>query len=490
MKDTGQSCRPERLHKTARPCQESESTMEPGRRVVLYAGLGVGHLTPMVELAKLFLCRGLAVIIAVPTRPGPASVASLAAANPSVSFHLLPPPPYPDPDPSQFVRMLDTFRLCAPSLLALLRSLPSVAALVVDMFCAHAVDVAAALNVPAYIYWTSSARAFASFLHLPYYYSKTASSLGDMGKALLHFPGVPPIAASDMPSTEQDREGRAYKARTALYARVAQATGVLLNTFEWLEARAVKALREGACVPDRPTPPVYCVGPLVAAGTSEAGESERHACLAWLDAQPDRSVVFLCFGSVGAFSVTQLKEIARGLETSGHRFLWVVRSPLQDPSKFIEPRPEPDLEELLPDGFLKRTRERGLVVSSWAPQAEVLHHGATGAFVTHCGWNSALEGVTVGVPLLCWPQYAEQRLNKVLIVEEMKVGVVMQGYDEELVSAEEVEAKVRLVMESEEGKRLRERLAVAREKAADALMDGGPSRLAFDQFLKDLGRSK
>uniref|UniRef100_A0A0A9CES5 Glycosyltransferase n=1 Tax=Arundo donax TaxID=35708 RepID=A0A0A9CES5_ARUDO len=459
--------------------------------------MGVGHLTPMVELAKLFLRRGLVVTVAVPTKPGSAAafagaptVASLAAANPSISFHLLPPPPYPDPDPSRFVRMLDELRLSAPSLLALLRSLPSFAALVIDVFCAHAVDVAAALNVPAYIYCTSSAGAFASFLHLPYYYSKTTNSIGDMGKAPLHFPGVPPIAASDMPSTVQNREDGSYKARAALYARVAEASGVLLNTLEWLEARAVKALREGACVPDRPTPPVYCVGPLVAAGATEAGESERHACLAWLDAQPERSVVFLCFGSVGAFSAAQVKEIARGLETSGHRFLWVVRSPPQDPSKFIEPRREPDLEALLPDGFLGRTRGRGLVVSSWAPQVEVLRHGATGAFVTHCGWNSTLEGVAAGVPLLCWPQFAEQRLNKVFIVEEMKVGVAVEGYDEELVSAEEVEAKVRLVMESEEGERLRERLSVAREKAAAAVADGGPSRLAFDEFLKDLESSK
>ncbi|TVU35188.1 hypothetical protein EJB05_17065, partial [Eragrostis curvula] len=472
--------------------------MEPGRCVVMYAGFGLGHLTPMVELAKLFVRRGLAVTIAVPTTPRPLpanalagapTVASLAAANTSISFHLLPPPHYPDPDPTPFVRMLDMLRLCTPSLRELLRSLPSVAALVVDAFCAHAVDVAAELRVPAYVYCTSSASAFASFLHLPYYLSKTGNSLGDMGKEeLLHFPGLPPIPASDMPSTLRNREDRDYKVRAELYARVAEASGMLVNTFEWLEARAVKALREGACAPDRRMPPVYCVGPLVAADASvEADQSERHACLAWLDAQPDRSVVFLCFGSLGSVSAPQLNEIARGLESSGHRFLWVLRSP-PDSKKFFEPRSEPDLaEKLVPDGFLERTRGRGLVVPSWAPQVEVLRHKATGAFVTHCGWNSTLEGVAAGVPLLCWPQFAEQSLNKVLIVEEMKVGVVVEGYDEEIVvCAEEVEAKVRLVMESEEGERLRERLTLAKEKAEEVLMDGGPSRLAFDEFLKDL----
>jgi hypothetical protein len=472
--------------------RERARPMESGRRVVLFAGFGVGHLTPMVELAKLFLRRGLAVTIAVPTTPGSASVgapivASVAAANPDISFHLLPPPHYPDPDPVPFLRMIDMLRLSAPSLRDLLRSLPPVAALVVDAFCLHAVDIAAELRVPAYIYYTSSAGAVASFLHLPYYLSRTVNSLGEMGKALLHFPGLPPIPASDMPATLRNRDDRAYRARAELSARVAEASGVLLNTFEWLEARAVKALREGACAPDRRTPPVYCVGPLVA--SVEAARSERHACLEWLDAQPDRSVVFLCFGSVAAVSASQLKEMARGLETSGHRFLWVVRNP-PDPSKFFEPPSEPNLAALLPDGFPDRTRGRGLVVSSWAPQAEVLRHRATGAFVTHCGWNSTLEGVAAGVPLLCWPQFAEQSLNKVFIVEEMKVGVVVEGYDEELVKAKEVEAKVRLVMESEEGARLRVRLTVAKEKAAEALVDGGPSRLAFDVFLKDLAGSK
>ncbi|KAK3161872.1 hypothetical protein QOZ80_1BG0082530 [Eleusine coracana subsp. coracana] len=439
---------------------------ESGRCVVLFAGLGVGHLTPMVELAKLFLRRDrdLSVTIAVPTDPTRPSSASMgvAAANPSISFHHLPPPHYPNPDPIPIVGMLDVLRLCSPSLRDLLRSLPSVAALVVDVFCAHAIDVAAELRVPAYIYSTSSAGAFASSLHLPHFLSKTSRSLGDMGKEPLHFPGLPPIPASDMPSTLRDREGRAYKAR---------------------------ALRDGACNPGRLTPPVYCVGPLVAAPAEEARRSERHACLAWLDAQPDRSVVFLCFGSLGAVSAPQLKEIARGMEASGHRFLWVVRNP-PDPSKFHERWAEPDLAALLPDGFLERTRDRGLVVPSWAPQVEVLRHSATGAFVTHCGWNSTLEGVAAGVPLLCWPQFAEQSLNKVFIVDEMKVGVVMEGYDEEMVRAEEVEAKVRLVMGSGEGERLRERLAVAKEKAAEALVDGGPSRLAFDEFLKDLAGSK
>ena len=96
-----------------------------------------------------------------------------------------------------------------------------------------------------------------------------------------------------------------------------------------------------------------------------------------------------------------------------------------------------------------------------------------------------LEGIAAGVPLLCWPLYAEQRLNKVFMVEEMKIAVEMEGY-EEFVKAEEVEAKVRLVMDTDQGKMLRERLAVVKEKASEAIHEGGSSEAAFAKFLRDM----
>jgi UDP:flavonoid glycosyltransferase YjiC (YdhE family) len=216
------------------------------------------------------------------------------------------------------------------------------------------------------------------------------------------------------------------------------------------------------------------------------GAKEHDECIRWLDTQPDKSVVFLSFGSLGTFSAKQLTEIAVGLEKSGERFLWVVRSPRGPDFMYGDSLPEPDLVALLPEGFLERTKGRGLVVKNWAPQVEVLRHRATGAFVTHCGWNSTLEGITAGLPLLCWPLYAEQRVNKVHIVEEMKLGVEMRGYNEEVVKAEEVEEKVRWIMTSEGGKALRERVAAAKDGAAEALKEGGSSHFAFVQFFKDL----
>ncbi|CAL4898187.1 unnamed protein product [Urochloa decumbens] len=476
--------------------------------VVLYPGVGVGHLSPMLELAKNLLRHSggavdVAVVLVEPPFGDPgfsAAIARARSSHTSVSFHVLPTPTPPlppasgDDDDHHVVELFRYLRATNAPLRDLLRSLlpspsPSAAAasrpphahaLVLDMFCAHELDVADELSIPAYFLFASGAAGLAVFLALP-----GVLPFRDLGDdAILPFAGVPAIKASDLPPGLAD-DGALCQASLRLAARVPDARGILVNTFEALEPRAVQALRDGLCVHDgRPTPPVYCVGPLVSPGgaAAAAGDDGRHECLRWMDAQPERSVVFLCFGSLGTFPRTQLAEIAAGLESSGERFLWVVRSPPGEQSD--------DLDELLPAGFMERTKGRGLAVKSWAPQVEVLRHRAAGAFVTHCGWNSTLEGVAAGVPMLCWPLYAEQGLNKVFVVEEMRLGVGMAKDGEGLVSAEEVEAKVRWVMGDSGGAReLRERAAAARDKAAEALAHGGSSQAAFVEFVKDLEAS-
>ncbi|KAF6985727.1 LOW QUALITY PROTEIN: hypothetical protein CFC21_003553 [Triticum aestivum] len=461
---------------------------EKKKTFVLYPSLGVGHLNPMVELAKHLLRRGHSAVVAVVDPPdgdptSAAAVARLAEANPSIAFRLLPAPPSPDPAAHPIKRAHDTLRLANPALRAFLRALPAPAhAILLDMFCVDALDVAADLALPAYFFFASAASDLAVFLHMPYLYPGLPS-FKDMGE-LVRSPGMRPVRAADMPLSVQDKESDMTKARMYQFKRIAEGRGVLV--FDWLEPTALKALADGVCVPGRPTPRVFCVGPLVNDGKKSGGGETRHECLAWLDAQPERSVVFLCFGSIGAVSAAQLREIAHGLESSGHRFLWVVRSPPADPADVFQPRPEPDLDALLPKGFTERTRDRGMVLKMWAPQAEVLRHAATGAFVTHCGWNSALEAIMAGVPMICYPMYAEQALNKVFMVEEMKIAVPLEGYEKRMVKAGEIEAKLRLVMETEEGTELRETLATARKMASDAIGDGGSSDVAFAEFLGDL----
>lgn len=275
--------------------------------------------------------------------------------------------------------------------------------------------------------------------YFPTLHQNTTKTFKDEN-TLLHFPSLPPVPSFDMPMPMLDRASKEYSCFLDFSCHLAKSAGIIINTFESLEPKFVKAISDGVCAPDVTcTPPRFCIGPLIAAADSWQG-GDRHECLNWLDLQPSQSVVFLCFGSLGLLSAEQSKEIAVGLERSGHRFLWVVRSPSLDDksSRFLLP-PDPDLDSLLPDGFLDRTKDRGLVVKSWAPQVAVLSHDSVGGFVTHCGWNSVLEAVSAGVPMVVWPLYAEQRLNRVVLVEELKLALPVTESEGGFVIATELE---------------------------------------------------
>ncbi|KAM3279232.1 hypothetical protein ACQJBY_046506 [Aegilops geniculata] len=459
--------------------------------VVIYSPPGMaGHLVPVVELGKLLVAQGLRVTVLLGGGGAPSSLL-LHAANPALAFHCLPPAALaPDVaaacSGSFEARLFELARAANPDLRDFLRAAPP-AALLIDFFCSAALDVGAELRVPTYFFFTACVGSVAFGLYHPVIDERTTLSFRDMGGDPVHAPGLPPIPADHLAGATLDRESLSNRHFVDLGLRMCDSRGVLVNGCRSLEARAADAIVAGLCTPPgRPTPPLYCVGPLIK-HDEETGASKRHECLAWLDSQPEASVAFLCFGSMGRFSAEQVKEIAVGLETSGQRFLWVVRRP---PTPGAERRPpadgddDGDIDELFPEGFLHRIKDRGLVVMSWAPQRQVLAHGAIGGFVTHCGWNSVLEAVMAGVPMLAWPLYAEQRMNRVFLVEEMRLAVPMEGYDKKMVESDEVAAKVRWLIESDGGRELRQRTRAAMRLAEEAVGDGGESRAA----LVDLAR--
>jgi hydroquinone glucosyltransferase len=142
-----------------------------------------------------------------------------------------------------------------------------------------------------------------------------------------------------------------------------------------------------------------------------------------------------------------------------------------------------DPKAYLPKGFLQRTKEVGLVVPTWAPQVAVLRHPSTGAFVSHCGWNSTLESMTHGVPMITWPLYTEQRMNATMLAEEVGVAV-KPAFKKGVVDREEIERVVRLVIEGEEGKVLRRRARELKDSAVKAVEFGGSSYESLSQVVK------
>ncbi|XP_058103441.1 UDP-glycosyltransferase 2-like [Magnolia sinica] len=125
-----------------------------------------------------------------------------------------------------------------------------------------------------------------------------------------------------------------------------------------------------------------------------------------------------------------------------------------------------------------------MVVKSWAPQVAVLKRESVGGFVTHCGWNSALEAVCEGVPMLAWPLYAEQHMNKVFMVEEMKIALPLEMDDKGFVKASQLERGVRELMESKQGKALSQRLLAMKESSLAAMSEGGSSYTALTELAQ------
>ena len=341
---------------------------------VLYPVGGVGHIGPMTQLAKVFLRHGYDVTMVLIEPPikstdsGAGFIERVAASNPSITFHVLPPIPPPDLASSTkhpFLLILELMRRYNEELESFLRSIPRerLHSLVIDLFCTHAIDVATKVGVPVYKFFASGAGTLAIFAQLPALLAGRQTGLKELGDTPLEFLGVPSMPASHLvTSLLESPEDELCRTMMKILERNADTHGVLVNTFESLESRALQALRDPLCVPGQVLPPVYSVGPLVGTGlTMDKQEGgSRHECLAWLDAQPERSVVFLCWGSKGALPKEQLKEIAVGLERCGQRFLWVVRTPAgsDGPKRYWEQRGEADLDALLPEGFLERTKGR------------------------------------------------------------------------------------------------------------------------------------
>ncbi|XP_073000191.1 UDP-glucose flavonoid 3-O-glucosyltransferase 7-like [Typha latifolia] len=174
----------------------------------------------------------------------------------------------------------------------------------------------------------------------------------------------------------------------------------------------------------------------------EAASKDAIDCLQWLDERETDSVIYICFGSMGRFTTTQLQEIARGLDSAGHPFVWVVKKDIH-------------ISAALPSGFKERVRRenRGVIINGWAPQVSILNHRAVGGFVTHCGWNSTTEAVNAGVAMVTWPLHAEQFFNERFLVDVAKIGVPVgvkawsdKEAERELVGKEKVEEAVRRLM--------------------------------------------
>lgn len=242
---------------------------------------------------------------------------------------------------------------------------------------------------------------------------------------------------------------------------------ILQNTVQELETHTLSALNKKQ--------PTYAIGPvnfyttkISIPKTSMLSEID---CTEWLKSKPPGSVLYVSFGSFVHTNKHVIQEIARGLRLSEVYFIWAIRPMIAGP-----------IEEgdILPVGFENQVKDRGLIVP-WCNQLNVLSNPAVGGFLTHCGWNSVLESVWCGVPMICFPSIYDQPTNRKLVVDDWKVGINLR--DGESLDGEEVSEKINKLMTSNHVKNEMKKVTTILH---NALLKDGSSERNLDQFLKDL----
>ncbi|KAJ1275364.1 hypothetical protein BS78_05G129800 [Paspalum vaginatum] len=457
---------------------------------------GMGHLIPLAELAKRLASRHgvTTTLITFASTASATQRAFLASLPPSVASLHLPPVDLSDLPQGSAIETLmseETARSVGAltEVLTRLRETTRLVAFVTDLFGMDSFDAASSAGVERkYLFYPTNLHALTLMLHLPELDTSIPGEFRDLAEPV-RLPGCVPIPGPDILAPLQDKANPCYSWMLHHAARCREADAILVNSFDAVEPDVAAVLRREE--PGRPA--VYNVGPLILTESKATGAGDRAtapapsraACLEWLDQQPAKSVIFVSFGSGGALPTKQMRELALGLELSGQRFLWVVRSPSDEGTvsdNYYDAESKKDPFIFLPEGFVERTKDRGFLVSSWAPQIEVLAHEATGGFLTHCGWNSTLESLVHGVPMVAWPLYAEQHQNAVMLAEG--VGAVIRVPEPK--EKEAIAAVVKELMAGEgRGAMVRSVVAELQKAGLQGLRDGGAATAALDEVANN-----
>ncbi|PON86715.1 UDP-glucuronosyl/UDP-glucosyltransferase [Trema orientale] len=260
--------------------------------------------------------------------------------------------------------------------------------------------------------------------------------------------------------------------------------GELLNSCRAIEGPFLELLAND--INSQGEKKTWAVGPLHQTTISKELRDRDKCLLEWLDQQEPNSVLYISFGTTTTFSDEEIKEIALGLEQSGVKFIWVLR----DADKADIFSNEEVRRPQLPDGFEERIKGMGMVVREWVPQVEILGHPSTGGFMSHCGWNSCMESISLGVPIAAWPMHSDQPMNALLITEVLKVGVAVRewGQRDELVTSSMISRAVRKLMASEEGDEIRKRAGELGGEVRKSTAEEGITRLEWNSFIAHITR--
>ncbi|CAM0946533.1 unnamed protein product [Alopecurus aequalis] len=263
--------------------------------------------------------------------------------------------------------------------------------------------------------------------------------------------------------------------------------GLVINTCRVLEGEFIDAVAEHAEFKGQKLFPVGPLNPLLDASARTPGKT-RHECMDWLDAQPPASVLYVSFGTTSSFRGEQIAELAAALKGSKQRFIWVLRD--ADRADIFAESGESGHGKLLSSEFTKEIEGTGLVITGWAPQLEILAHGATAAFMSHCGWNSTLESLSHGKPMLAWPMHSDQPWDAELLCKYLRVALLVRPWEKhsEVVPADDIQKVIEEAMVSENRMAVRQRAKVLGDAIRASMAEGGSSRKGLDDFVAYITR--
>ncbi|XP_042026245.1 7-deoxyloganetin glucosyltransferase-like [Salvia splendens] len=460
-----------------------------------------GHVTPMMRLAKLLHSRGFHVTFVntefnhrrLILSKGPDSVRGL----PDFRFETIPDgmPVQSDEGATQDIPFLCyyTRMTCLAPFKRLLARLdsedgatPPVSCVISDGVMSFGIRAAQEMGFPDVQFWTASACSFIGYLHYRELIKRGIFPLnedylsdGTLETPVDWVPGMPNIRLKDLPSFFQTTDPNdimfdflGEEAQSCL-----KASAIIFNTFQELEKEALEALISKFNYTN-----FYTIGPLPLLGKHvKDGEAKSlnsslwkpdSKVFDWLDRQKPGSVIYVNYGSITTMTGQNFQDFALGLADSKQPFLWVVRPD-------VVKGEEGESSGELPREFLEAVEDRGVMVT-WCAQDEVLAHNAVGAFLTHCGWNSNLESISCGVPVICWPFFADQQTNCHYSCEKWGIGMEI----DHRVRRDDVAHVVREMMVGEKGKKMRLKVREWKKIAQDVTQVGGESYVNFEEVIK------
>ncbi|XP_028756571.1 UDP-glycosyltransferase 708D1-like [Neltuma alba] len=460
--------------------------------VAFVPSAGLGHLSPCLRVAALFLRHQNCHVTLITPKPTVSLAESHLISRFCSSFpgqvtqtdlHLLPFDPSTENSSDPFWLHFERIRRSVHLLIPILSSLsPPLNALIYDVsLISPMIPVSESLAVPSYIYFIAAARMFSFFSHLSVLDAANKQAQGHPASFIgdaVEIPGIRlPITRSSIPPLLLQPGSLFEKIFMEDSPKLTKLDGIFINTFDEVEAEAMAALNSGKVVPG--LPPTHALGPLMPCEFEKEQKEEKSASspLKWLDGQPEGSVVYICFGNRTATTREQVKEMAEGLLQSGYRFLWVVKL------KMVDKEDDEDLEQVLEPEVVKKIKEKGLVVKTWVNQGEILGHSSVGGFLSHGGWNSTMESIWHGVPLLTWGQNGDQKITSE-VVAECGVGVRPDwGWGGEVVvKAEEIAKAVKEMMNNIEPLKLK--ALQLKEAARKATAVGGSCDIKIKTIIE------